>query len=143
MSHRIISDEDTECIFVRFEDKVTLDEILDVIDLLVAEPAYRAITRRLHDYSRADGTLSAAEVKRLAAHIRTTRSSLTTAEQEQRRSAALLSSDLKFGLGRMAAAFFEGPSGNPFTDFHVVRTYAEAAEYLGLPSPDYDPFERP
>ena len=142
MPHTIIGDVESQCIFVRFEGEVTLDEILGVIDLLVADPAYRALHRRLHDYSRAEGTLSTPELKRLALHSRTTRSTLTQVEQEQRRSAVLLGGDLNFGLGRMTEVFAENPAGSPFTDFRVFRTYADAAAFLSLPSADYDPFAR-
>jgi hypothetical protein len=142
MPHTIIGDTDSQCIFVRFEGKVTLDEILGVIDLLVADPAYRALHRRLHDYRGAEGTLSTPELKRLASHSRATRSTLNQVEQEQRRSAVLLGSDVNFGLGRMTKVFAESPTGNTVSDFRVFRTYAEAAEFLSLPSADYDPMAR-
>ena len=47
MPHTIIGDVESKCIFVRFEGEVTLDEIVGVIDLLVADPAYRALHRLL------------------------------------------------------------------------------------------------
>ncbi|MEM7408177.1 MAG: hypothetical protein AAF458_23010 [Pseudomonadota bacterium] len=142
MPHAIIVDSLSQCIFVRYEGRSSLSEVLGVITFLVEEPVYRQTYLRLHDFSRIDWQPTAKELKRLADHSRMTRSRLTEDERDKRRTAVLVGREVDFGLGRMTQAFAD-PPGGPTSEFRMCRTYADAAAYLGLPADDYDPFEQP
>jgi len=132
---------------VRYRELHGVEEIVEAIGKLSTDPELRPLPLRVHDFRDVELHASADELRGLSRRAAASvEGRWTDGERSARRSASIAPSQLTFGLLRMLDAFLDqsvrglDAGEREADDLHrVVHTFAEAAEWLGLPRDYRDP----
>jgi hypothetical protein len=123
MSHSVKLDQERGVIVLRYSGIVSVEEIQNVLDELVALPGFRNGLRLVADFRKSTTPLTGADVRELARYAERSDAAWGTTKW-----ALIASNDTTFGLARMYMALTDGYR----VTTHVFRDPGKAERWLGL-----------
>jgi hypothetical protein len=148
MPYEFHVDHGADLVLVRFTGDFTMSELLEVVTRLATDDAFRSLSRRIYDTRGASGAMEVSQIRAAGAELVEALGARVLEGLASNRVAVLAPTDAVFGSSRQLQVLTqprEGTSPPPDTDNtqRVVRTFDEAALWVGLPSGHPDPFPDP